>query len=100
MFAVRPEIVGAKAMPQIIVLPHLTTGSCPTAYCILVEQDLNRGEILLQVASFRHLAGEPGRINFQIVLRREEVLVSQVLFELEDIERLSGIVEHRGNRSS
>jgi len=61
-------------------LPRLSPGGSPIAYCLLVEQDFNRGEILLQVACFCYLTGKLRRINFHVVLRRRKALVSQIFF--------------------
>ena len=97
MQALRPERVGAKAVSEIVILPALPARRRAVHDRVLVQQHFNGGQVLFQVSRLRYLAGKPGGVDPYVVLGRGELLVPQVLFELEDVQRLLCIVEHGSN---
>ena len=88
VLALCPEGVGTIPMPQVVVLPHLTSCCCTGQDGLLVEQDFNGREILFQVACLDHATGEFGRVDLGVMLGGGQVLVPEVLFEFKEGERL------------
>ena len=92
------EVVSAKAMAEIVKAPWLAGSRCPIPDGVLINQNLDRTQVALEVSGALDRTRQPGRRHGSIVLRRCRRRVPKPGLQLEQRQRFLGVVELRRDR--
>ena len=91
------EVVAAKSMAQIVILPGCTCRG-PFENNVVVDQDFDRAGVSGEVTGILIRCGEFGRADVQVVLSRIHPLMAKPALQLHQRHGLLCVVELRGDR--